>query len=66
MSKDKAKTRLEDLLNLLVDRMITDAGSNLPVIRDLLKMGFTSDELTLILNFPRTGVGECLLGDSAA
>ena len=48
------ETRLTDLLNILVDRMIEEAGNHHgTVIEELLHLGFTPDELVMVLNFPK-------------
>lgn len=48
------ETRLTDLLNILVDRMIEKAENHHgPVIEELLRLGFTPDELMMVLNFPK-------------
>ena len=45
------ETRLTDLLNILVDRMIEEAGNHHgPVIEELLHLGFTPDELVMVLS----------------
>lgn len=57
----KKSSRLEDLLNTLVDHMVEDAGNqNQPVIEKLAGYGFTKDELTITLGFPPAEVKSVL------
>ena len=57
----KKTSRMEDLLNILVDHMVKDAGNqNRPVIEKLAGYGFTEDELTIILGFPPAEVKSVL------
>lgn len=62
VQRAKRKTsRMEDLLNTLVDHMVEEAGNqNRPVIEKLVEYGFTEDELTLTLGFPPAEVKSVL------
>lgn len=61
----KKSSRLEDLLNTLVDHMVEDAGNrNRLVIKKLANYGFSEDELTLTLGFPPEEV-RAVLGKGA-
>lgn len=55
-------SRMEDLLNTLVDHMVDEAGNqNRPVIEKLAGYGFTEDELTITLGFPPAEVKSVML-----
>ena len=49
------------LVNALIDRMINDAGGHArEVIRDLLDIGFTKEELVETFQFTESDVDDCL------
>lgn len=49
------------LVNALIDRMINDAGGHArQVIRDLLGIGFTKEELVETFQFTESDVDDCL------
>ena len=59
--EERRASRLEWLLNLLVDDMVEAAGQdNYPVIRQLLGLGFTENELACTLGFPPEEVRQAM------
>lgn len=53
--------RMVALLNALIDHMVNNAGGHIrDVIRVLLGLGFTAEELTGTFNFQPSDVADCL------
>lgn len=59
-----ASERAVSLLNTIIDHMVNDTGGRVrEVIRTLLDLGFTPEELTGIFSFQASDVEICLGSD---